>query len=178
MKMKTVLRKAADDDFFLIENLVPYYIYDMSGDLGWEPNEEGCYDGCDELLEYWQKPGHHPYVITVDGKIGGFALVRPYPGDYERTEMGEFFVLRKFQGRGVGTTSAFRLFASHPGPWLVRVLDGNTRARRFWHKVIAQYTEGRFTQTGEQYRCPHSGTWPMQFYRFEGRNQPGLAGDG
>jgi len=176
--MDTVLRKATDDDFPLIKSLVPYYIYDMSGDMGWGPNAEGRYDGCDELRDYWHKPDHHPYVITVGGRIGGFAMVRPYPGDLERTEIGEFFVLRKFQGRRVGRASAFWLFDSHPGRWLVRVLDRNAGACRFWKKTIAAYTDGRFTQTAEQYLCPHSGTWPMQFYRFESMSQPAAAGGG
>jgi predicted acetyltransferase len=162
----------------VIRNLVPYYIYDMSRYMRWPPNSEGRYDGCDDLPEYWDKPDHHPYVITVDGAISGFALVRPCPDDQERTEFGEFFVLGKFQGRGVGTASAFRLFDSHPGLWLVRVLDGNTGARCFWEKVIARYTDGRFTQTAEQYVCPHSGTWPMQFYRFESKSESAWTGGG
>ena len=168
--MNTTLRNATDDDLSLIRNLVPYYIYEMSGEMGWDPNAKGRYDGCVNLPEYWSKPDYHPYVITVDGKIGGFALVRPYPDDLERIEIGEFFVLRKFQGDGVGTASAFWLFDSHPGKWLVRVLDGNTGARRFWEKVIAAYTGGRLAQTSEQYVCPHSGEWPMRFYRFESRS--------
>jgi predicted acetyltransferase len=169
--MDTILRQATDDDFQLIKNLVPYYIYEMSGDMGWDVNAEGRYDGCDELPEYWRKPDHHPYLITVDGRVGGFAMVRPCPDDVGRKEIGEFFVLRKFQGRGVGTASAFWLFDVHPGQWLVRVLDANTQACRFWEKVIAAYTEKRFSQTSEQYECPHSGKWPMQFYRFESRCQ-------
>jgi predicted acetyltransferase len=173
--MDTTLRKATDDDRRLIKNLVPYYIYDMSGPMGWDPNAEGLYDGCDELPEYWKKPDHHPYVITVDGRIGGFAMVRPYPGELERTEIGELFVLRKFQGHGVGTVSAFKLFDAHPGQWLVRVLNGNTGARGFWQKVIEAYTDGRFTHSAEQYLCQHSGVWPMQFYRFESRIQPAEA---
>ncbi len=164
--METVLRKATKEGFSLIKNLVPYYIYDMSGSMGWDPNEEGRYDGCDDLEEYWHKPDHHPYLIYVDGKIGGFTLIRPYPNEPDRMEIGEFFVLRKFQNRGVGKAAAFQLFDLYPGQWLVRVLDRNTGACCFWRKVIAGYTDGHFTQTSEEYRCPYSGTWPMQSYRF------------
>ena len=165
----TNLRKATDTDFPLVRNLVPYYIYEMSGEMGWNPNAEGRYDGCDDLSDYWQKPDYCPYIITADGSIAGFALVRPYPAEPGRTEIGEFFVLRKYQQRGVGAASAAWLFDAHPGLWLVRVLDANTRACRFWEKVIADYTQGRFTRTSEQHHCPHSGTWPMHFFRFESR---------
>jgi len=167
--MTSELIRATDKDFALVKNLVPYYIYDMSEYMGWDCNEQGRYDGCDDLADYWQKPGHYAYLIRVGPKLAGFATVCPYPTKPTRMEVGEFFVLRKFKGQGIGRTSACRLFDSHPGPWLVRVLDGNTGARRFWHKVIGEYTQGTFVQTAEEYHCPHSGTWPMQFYRFDSR---------
>lgn len=169
--MEIVLRNATEEDFKVIENLVAYYIYDMSEYMGWDPNAEGRYGGCDDLRDYWDKPDHHPYVITVDGKISGFAMVRPFPDEKDRTEIGEFFVLRKYKGRGVGITSAVWLFDAHPGPWLIRVLEDNTGACKFWEKVIKAYTKGHFSQTTEQYVCPHSGKWTMKFYRFESRSQ-------
>ena len=70
--------------------------------------------------------------------------------------------MRRLKGRGVGAASAAWLFDSHPGKWLIRVLDDNTGARGFWSKVIAQYTGGCFSLTEELYE-----NWPMQFYRFE-----------
>ncbi len=96
--MITSLRKVTDRDFPVINNLVPYYVYEMSGEMGWDPNTEGCYGGCDDLRDYWEKPDYCAYVI-------------------------------------------------------------------------AEYTNGDFTQTAEQYVCPYSGTWDMQFYRFATRNQ-------
>lgn len=166
---RPILRKATLADLPLVRNLVPYYIYEMSGYTGWNANAEGRYDGCDDLPDYWHKADHHPYIIAVEGAVGGFALVRPYSAEPGRMEVGEFFVLRKYQGSGVGASSACWLFDAHPGQWLVRVLDANMGARTFWEKVIDRYTEARLTKTAEQYHCPHSGTWPMQFYRFESR---------
>ncbi len=118
---------------------------------------------------YWDQPDHHPHLIRVDGTVAGFALVRPCPDEPGRFEIGEFFVARKFKGCGVGRDCAFRLFGAFPGKWLVRVLNDNTGARRFWEKVVREYSGGNFEQTEEQYTCPRSGTWLMQFYRFESR---------
>ena len=94
--MNTVVRRARDEDLPVIKNLVPYYVYDISGHMRWRPDAEGHYGGCDDLPEYCEKPDHHPYLITVDKEMAGFAMVRPYAGDPERTEIGEFFVLRVF----------------------------------------------------------------------------------
>ncbi len=150
----------------------------MSEYMGWDCNQQGRYDGVDDLADYWEKPGYCPYLIRVDGRIGGFAMVRPYPGEPARTEIGEFFILRKFHGQGIGRQCAFWLFDAHVGDWLIRVLDGNTGARAFWQRVIDQYTVGAFERTSQVYECPRFGRWPMQFYRFVSRlySDPSLAG--
>ena len=67
LRLLLELARATDSDFAVVKNLVPYYIYDMSEFMGWEPNAEGRYDGCDDLRHYWEKPDHHPYLIRVDG---------------------------------------------------------------------------------------------------------------
>jgi predicted acetyltransferase len=171
------LTRATDNDFRVIKNLVRYYIYDMSEYMGWDCNSEGRWDGCDELPDYWEKSGHHPHIIKVGQSTAGFALIRRCPVETERYEVGEFFVARKFQGRGFGKRSAFRMFDLYPGKWLVRVLDANTGAIGFWGKIIRERTNGDFVQSAEQYESPDSGTWPMRFYRFEceGREEPGRA---
>ena len=158
---------ATAEDFAVVKNLVPYYIDDMSGFMGWDCNAEGKWDGCDDLPDYWKKPDHHPFLIKVDQNVAGFAMIRRFPDELDRYEVGEFFVAKKFKGQKVGKRSAFWLFNAFPVKWLVRVLDANTGARLFWDKVIREYTDGAMMQTAEQHVCAHSGTWPMQFYRFE-----------
>ena len=170
--LKVSVVRATQDDLTFVKNLVPYYVYDMSEYMGWDPNDEGRYDGCDDLPDYWRKPDHHPYLIQADGKVTGFALVRPYRGEPARNEIGEFFVLRKYRGHGVGRSSAYWLFDTHPGKWLVRVLESNAAALGFWQKVINDYVDGTVVPTAEVYACPVSGTWPMLFYRFESRRLP------
>jgi len=144
-------------------------VYDISEYMGWNCNAEGRWDGCNELPDYWEKPNHHPYLIRVNDSVAGFVLVRPFPREPDRLEIGDFFVARKFKGRGVGKASAFRVFDTHPGKWMVRVLNGNRGARAFWTNVVGVYTQGAFVQTVEQFEDPHSGTWDMQFYRFDSR---------
>lgn len=176
--MNIELTRAQAFELPLVKNLVPYYVYDQSEYMGWNCNAEWRWDGCDELPDYWEKPNHHPYVIRVADNIAGFVLVRPYPNERERWEIGDFFVARAFKGRGIGRISAIQTFDAHPGKWIIRVLDGNRGARVFWAKVIEEYTHGIFTQTAEKYSDPHSGTWDMLFYRFNSResNKPETKG--
>jgi predicted acetyltransferase len=169
--------EATAEDFRVVENLVPYYIYDMSEYMGWDCNTEGRWGGCDELPDYWKEGDHHPFMIKVDQKVAGFAMIRRYPDEPARYEVGEFFVARKFKGKQIGKRSAFWLFGAFPGKWIVRVLNDNTGARSFWDRVIHEYTGGDVAQTEEQYVCPHSGTWQMQFYRFESRSQQDAQAD-
>ena len=164
--MKIQVIKATDDDFRFLENLVTYYIYDMSEYTGWDCNAEGRWGGGDDFPDYWQKSDHHPFMIKVDKHVAGFAMIRRFPEEPRRYDFGEFFVARKFKGRGIGRTSARLLFDLFPSEWIVRVLDRNTGARTFWDKIVREYTGGVFEQTSEQYVCPYSGTWPMQYYRF------------
>ena len=79
-KMKVQVIKATDDDFRLLENLVTYYIYDMSEYMGWDCNAEGRWGGGDDFPDYWQKSNHHPLMIKVDKHVAGFAMIRHFSG--------------------------------------------------------------------------------------------------
>ncbi len=175
--MNLELLSATAKDLSVVKNLVRYYIYDMSEYMGWDCNNQGQWDGCDDLTEYWDKSDHHPFVVRIDNSIAGFAMVRIYPEETDRHEIGEFFIARKFKGRGAGKICSFRLFDKFPGKWIVRVLDSNTGARLFWDKVINKYTNCTAILSAEEYVCPHSGIWPMQYYRFESKGQPNGAPD-
>jgi len=142
----------------------------MSEYMGWGPNRKGQYGGCDEFIESWGLPGHATYLIYESDVVAGFAGVHPYPLEPERTEIQEFFVLRKFKRQGIGRRAANLLFDRYPGSWLVRVIDENESAIHFWANVIDDYTGSAYTQTSEEYVCEHSGTWPMQYFRFESVN--------
>ena len=96
-------------------------------------------------------------------------MIRPYPDELERTEIGEFFVARKFKRQGIGRESAFHLFDAYPGKWLIRVLEENSGACEFWEKVIREYTLGSFDLRSEEYTDALSGSWSMKFFRFESR---------
>lgn len=138
--MDVTLHEAVDADLAVVKNLVPYYIYDMSEHLGWPCSPDGRFDGCDRMETYWTEPGKHAFMFRQGEEWAGFAMVR---GNHEEPDidfsMAEFFVLRKFRGRGVGERLARELFDRFTGHWLVEQLADNTPAIAFWRKTIGGY---------------------------------------
>jgi predicted acetyltransferase len=58
------------------------YLYDFSEMCGDDCDERGLFE-YEYLPRYWIEPERHPFLIRVDGKLAGFALVR------EMVERGE-----------------------------------------------------------------------------------------
>lgn len=54
----------------ILENLFPYYIYDMSEYMGWSPNDNGHFSFNKSSLDvYWERVDHAPYFIYVDNEL-------------------------------------------------------------------------------------------------------------
>lgn len=128
----------------VIMNMFQYYIYDMSEYTKFSPNPDGTYQVDESLVQlstYFEAEDHYPYMIMVDGQVAGFSLLRVFPYNKEYYDIGQFFVLRKYKGQGVGR-EAFRLSVKkHPGNWITRVLPNNEGAFKFWEKVIGEIAE-------------------------------------
>lgn len=147
-------KRATLKDKSNILRLAAYYEYDMSlycGDLpGWEFPEEGYY--CSDCLvsklhAYFTEPHHYPFLIRVENELAGFAMVYQ-PMDLPVTDwrMGEFFILNKFKGKGVGQTVAYQLFNQFKGKWSVPVIPQNQGALAFWQHIISKYSANAFTE--------------------------------
>jgi hypothetical protein len=80
-----------------------------------------------------------------------FALVRrtaPF-------DMAEFFVMRKYERRGIGRQAAIDLFHRFPGPWQVRQQQTNPLATSFWRSVIPYpFKERRTSEEAGHYVGP------------------------
>ena len=70
----------------------------------------------------------------MDGKLVGLVLVFFKDGVWD---MAEFFVLRAFRRRGIGTQVAHDVWRRFPGPWQVRVMRTNVSAQHCWAASIA-----------------------------------------
>jgi predicted acetyltransferase len=60
--------------------------------------------------------------------------------------MDQFFVLKKYRRSGLGKAMALRVFSQLPGYWEVGQMPDNTPAQAFWRAVIADLTDGAYTE--------------------------------
>lgn len=132
-----------------------FYEYEMSRYCGWPwEGENGGYPSSHLLHNfktYFEDPSRKAYLIKVYNEIAGFALLnKATEEEASQWNMGEFFILAKFQGQGIGQTGAHRLWKKHPGPWEVAVIPENKSAVTFWEKAIDRYTNSSFKKTLKQ----------------------------
>ena len=126
----------------ILANLLELYAHDFSEFHEIEVGEDGKF-GYNDLPLYWRDPNRHALLVTMNGKLAGFALVRRIT-DLSTNEliwdMTEFFILRGYRRLGVGTTAAHQVWRRFPGLWQVRVMQSNRSAHQFWDRAIAAFT--------------------------------------
>jgi predicted acetyltransferase len=143
---------ATEADKPTIRNLLHLYLHDLSELNGRDPSPHGVFE-YSRLDHYWTAEGlaegRHAFLITVEGRIAGFALKNCWSvlnRNRDVSTVAEFFVLRKWRRRGVGRRAAWALFDLFPGAWEVRQERANIPAQVFWRATIAAYTRGRFEE--------------------------------
>jgi len=160
--MQVELERICPQSRQVLENLFPYYIYDMSEFMGWNPNELGVFSYNNANFDkYWLEDSHHPFFITVNGTIAGFVLIRKYPQDLSLYDIEQFFVLRKFKGLGIGKQALKKVITLFPGNWQVRVLLENKTGLGFWKSAISQLSNDY------QYSQSKDVDLTMHFFHFE-----------
>lgn len=158
--MQVTINLTDQNTKFIINNLYPLYLHDLSEIWGWKPNKYGVYEEDETLTLYeqnkvfdvwWSNPSIlFPYLIRVDDIPAGFAFVAtpPYTPHGSDFYMNEFFILRSFRGTGVADTAAVQVFNLHHGPWELQTnpKEVNKRAQSFWRRTIHNYTNGSFQE--------------------------------
>jgi len=119
------------------------YTYDFSEFLHLGPGEDGKFGCFRDLSAYWREPGRYPFLTKVDGNLTGVVLVKQgseLSGRDAVWDMAEFFVVRGYRRRGIGTQIAQEVWRRFPGAWEVRVMETNIPARQFWERAIPEFT--------------------------------------
>jgi len=99
------------------------------------------------LDSYWEKIDRFPYFIEFDGKPVGFVLINSYTIlEKNAKTISELYVVKDYRAKGIGKETAFKSFALFPGKWEIRELKTNTQARKFWNKVIGEFTKNNYTE--------------------------------
>ena len=146
-------------DLPVVQNMGRFYLYDVSrycgSGTGWEIPNDGLYE-CFSFRHYFLEPTCYPYLIKVKGELAGFVMVDQDGVTDDITFcIAEFFILAKFQGRGVGKVAVQTLWAQSPGRWEVRVLPDNTPALTFWRGVIQSTVEKAYKEEDKMVERPH-----------------------
>ncbi len=165
---KVSLIKAHEEDHPVIQNMARFYVYDMSrfcGHLpGWECPDDGLFE-CFDLKDYFTHP-NHAFFIMVGKEKAGFAFINKIGSTLDVDwNVGDFFILAKFQKSGIGQEIAETIFQKYPGIWEVASIPENSRALYFWRKVVSSYTNGKFSE--EEKIVTHPEPHPMIILRFE-----------
>ncbi|HSE93868.1 MAG TPA: GNAT family N-acetyltransferase [Methylomirabilota bacterium] len=157
------LHEASAADVPVLRRLMQLYLYDLGTIDGWDIGEDGLFGSAERIESFWTEDGRRTLLIRVDGVLAGFLMIRDggrFSGPGTR-ELAEFFVLRKYRRRGVGTRAATAVFDMLPGRWEVDQLASNAEAQAFWRAVIGRYTGGRFDDAERRL-----GTWRGRVQHF------------
>jgi predicted acetyltransferase len=144
--------RATNEEMPVIANLLELYAHDFSEFHSVELGPDGRF-GYPDLPLYWSEPERHPFLIRVDGKLAGFALIReilPVSGTNSIWDMAEFFVLRAYRRSGVGTNAAKAVWRQFPGNWQVRVMRSNRVGLGFWLHAIDEFAGGKVSSSKDE----------------------------
>ena len=143
----------------VLGQLFQLYAYDFSEFVKLDVDEHGRYAG-PAFQGYFGDENCFPYLVQVDGRLAGFAIVRRGSRlcrEDNAWDMEEFFVLRRYRRCGVGREVACLLFERHIGWWELRQRRENSVAIAFWRATVDAFTGGEFRETlldDERWRGP------------------------
>jgi predicted acetyltransferase len=156
------IEQVGEDADLVLKNLFEHYLHDMAEWFGFDSLPDGSYSYATRHI--WENP--LDVYFAYAGRIPvGFALVgqadawikQPGTRDVE-----EFFVVRRYRRNLLGRTLANHIWSRYPGPWLVRVFQGNLPALPFWRGAVAAHARGIF---GEE-TCIVEGN-PWSYFTFD-----------
>jgi predicted acetyltransferase len=161
-KLNVTVRLCGMEEKFIINNIYPLYLHDLSEVWEHKINRYGVFENDDTrtLLEqnrvfdiWWEHPNVlFPYLITVDHLPAGLAFVATSPfipcPHYIDYYMNEFFLLRTYRGKGIGEEAVRQIIEKLPGHWEVQTnpTERNERAKHFWRRTLNICTNGKYSE--------------------------------
>lgn len=153
------------DKAYIIKNMYPLYLHDLSGHYGLQeahrPNVHGIYEASSDYRTlqdqydvqniWWEKPGClYSFLIMAEDRPAGFAMVATPPHCAPGIDffMHEFFLLQPYRGMGIAEKAAVMIFAMFKGNWEIFTNPGekNKTGQHFWRKTVANYTQGLYEE--------------------------------
>lgn len=131
------------------KNLQQFYEFEFSPITKEKTNTDGLYDQDEIKNHYWCANGTETYVAYIDGIPAGFAAVNlgsMVTNDPNTRDIADFFVMPAYRNSGVGKKIAFHVFDLYPHQWEVRQFDFLHEAKKFWRKIIKEYSSGSYEE--------------------------------
>jgi predicted acetyltransferase len=115
----------------------------------------------DQLLRWFADRTAQIVTILYNDEPVGFAMFRRRSppaaaaagapagvpaGAAPEFSMAEFFIARSWRRRGIGAEAVRLLFDRFDGQWLISEHGRNTAAVKFWRRVVAAYTGGKYQE--------------------------------
>jgi len=169
---------ATIEDYPMIQRMWPFYVYDLSRECGFLKDWESPTDPDflpDDLTHYFTDP-KKAFLIKIKNELAGFILIDKLEIMTEIDfYLSEFFILGKFQNKGIGQEVALNLFNQLQGRWAVGVLPENKKAIRFWRKVASEVSGSGYKEifkTANELRTPeYPEPYAMNIFVFENNNK-------
>jgi len=149
-RLHVELQQVCYDQKETLANLMELYDYDFSAYEERDISDSGKYSH-ESINELLGDSDVIRYLITVEGKLAGFAFVgnqKVYTKADVVHNIADFFVMRRFRRYGIGKYVAKLLFQMYEGHWEVLQMPNNLPAKQFWRSVINEYTAGVFEECG------------------------------
>lgn len=132
----------SEDNCQLFDLLVQKYEEEFASLTGKKKNSEGKY----ELDSDWKEP-NQGFYWKEDSQVKGFCVKTTVEG---RSDISEFYIVPKDRKKGIGRKFAFAVFDAFPGKWQVRQIQGAEDAKKFWRRIIGQYTDDNYIESEEK----------------------------
>jgi aminoglycoside 6'-N-acetyltransferase I len=159
--MNLEVRLTSKDESYIIKNMYPLYLHDLSEQYGKYPNKHGIFEDDDAfatLMEqyevqniWWEKPDClFPYLFFVDERPAGFGLIATPPHCSKGIDffVNDFFLLRPYRGKNIAEQAAKYIFDQYKGNWelFTNPSESKNVGQAFWRKTIAEYTQGNYDE--------------------------------
>jgi len=137
----------------ILRNMFEFYDYEFSQYLNFELNKEGLFRKA-PVTEYLSNDEFNSFFIKSDGTLLGFVIVKMTNSNPSKPsfEIEQFFILKKYNGKGIGKQAAIKIFDRYKGNWKVTQVERNYPAQAFWRNVIKHYTNNLYTETYDDKR--------------------------
>jgi predicted acetyltransferase len=129
----------------ILRNMFEFYDYEFSQYLNFEVNKEGLFRRA-PVSEYLSNDEYHSFFIKSAERLLGFVILK-ITNNKSSFEIEQFFILKKYNGKGIGKQAAIKIFDRFKGNWKVTQVERNYPAQAFWRKVIQSYSNNSYRET-------------------------------